>query len=254
MGLLLHDSEALGLRFDSHQDALNYAAELVQSSRDWLAINDLDVVKRYKKGELEVVLECRSRPEFNKYHLVFRSVPYVGRGHGEKSSTRDVYSVWPKCLSNGNDHLMFIGVGDFVQCPQEIISSSVRLETAKERVDFFRNILGSPQCAWHVGNASSEGERAVFGLANAGSRSKSVPSIIEGTPQGDHDVGSSIGDTCWDFLRHPDFFQRMSRLFRVQLSNSLVGVLVVEDFEFPLEIDKVFLSPCELLTRTGESI
>jgi hypothetical protein len=50
-----------------------------------------------------------------------------------------------------------------------------------------------------------------------------------------------------DLLGHPDFFEKMSRFVRVSLSNSFVGLSVIEDLDFPLEFDEVFLSPSNFI-------
>src|ERR1017187_278592 len=81
MSVLLDKPDTAGLRFDTHDDALNFAAQLVNDSKDWLAVHDLNIVKRYKEAELEIVFEFRVRPQRDKFHLVFSSIPDVGFGH-----------------------------------------------------------------------------------------------------------------------------------------------------------------------------
>jgi hypothetical protein len=44
MSVLLDKPETAGLRFDTHDDALNFAAQLVNDSKDWLAVHDLNIV------------------------------------------------------------------------------------------------------------------------------------------------------------------------------------------------------------------
>src|SRR5580704_4592153 len=88
MGALLHDSETFALRFDSHQDTLDFQAKLLQDSEDWLARNDRNFVDRYKRKEIEIVIPCRirndDRAEPDDYQLVVSAVPPMGIGHGER--------------------------------------------------------------------------------------------------------------------------------------------------------------------------
>ena len=42
-------------------------AQLVNDSKDWLAVHDLNIVKRYKEAELEIVFEFRVRPQRDKF-------------------------------------------------------------------------------------------------------------------------------------------------------------------------------------------
>jgi len=254
MGTSWYDLESSSLRFDSVQDTQNYLADLVQSSHDWLAVNDLDVVKRYKERELEIVIECSSRSKLNKYHLVFRSIPDVWLRHREEPSATNISSVWPQSLPYWDNHFVLIGVGDFVQSPKEIIPSLVRLESAKERVDFLRNILGSPKIISHFSDVSGEGKSTMLGVFNSRGKSECVSRVIENTSQTDSDICSFIRDARGDGLCHPDFFENVSRFLRMQLSNSLVGVLVTESVDLLLEFNKVFLSPSNFLARTLERV
>ena len=45
------------VRFDSQEDALNFARQCVEDSNRWLATYDLNFVKRYEKGELAIVIK-----------------------------------------------------------------------------------------------------------------------------------------------------------------------------------------------------
>lgn len=252
-GGLLDNSEASTLRFDSHQDALNYAAELVKSSNDWLAVDEFDVVERYKKVELEIVLVCRSRPEFDQFHLVLSAIPKMWVGHGEKPSPGQACSVPGKGTPDRDNHSVFIGVGDFVQGPQEVIPSLVRLEPAKQRLDFFRDVLASPDSAHHVASASSERKGTMLGVSYPSGQRNRVHSIVKGTSQADSDVRDSIGDFKRDVLSHTDCLNHVSRFVRVRLHKSFVRMDVLEGVDFPLEINKVFLSPSDLLAGTVEA-
>lgn len=50
---LFNNSETVALRFDSHEDALDFARKCVEDSLRWLVVNSLDFVKRYVEMEME---------------------------------------------------------------------------------------------------------------------------------------------------------------------------------------------------------
>ena len=63
----LEKAETLGLRFDTHNDALNYADELLKDINHWLFVHKLDIVNRYKHHELNVHVEFTSSNIAGKY-------------------------------------------------------------------------------------------------------------------------------------------------------------------------------------------
>jgi hypothetical protein len=64
---------------------------------------------------------------------------------------------------NGNEHLMFVTDAYFVECPEQIVPSSVWLEVAKERTDVLRNIFGPPvERIFKFRSTPRKGECAVF--------------------------------------------------------------------------------------------
>src|SRR6266851_3502038 len=119
------NSESPGLRFDTHQDALDFAAQCVQYSKDWLSINDLNIVERYKKLELEIIFVLCSGSEANKYHLIFSSVPDRTVGRREESGALKAHRAVHQGMPDGNREFMLVGDAYFVECPEEIIPSQV---------------------------------------------------------------------------------------------------------------------------------
>src|ERR1051325_4575586 len=73
--LELPESDPLSLRFDSHDDALNYADKLLKDINHRLFVHKLDIVNRYKHHEVNVHVEFTASNIAGKYHLVFGSVP-----------------------------------------------------------------------------------------------------------------------------------------------------------------------------------
>src|SRR6266849_3223546 len=107
---LLHKPKTPGLRFNTHKDALDFSAKSVEDSNNWLAVNNLDFVKRNKNAEIEIVLEFCFGAEGDKYHLVFCSVPNMGIGHVEETSTANLSPNANESGANRNDHFMLVSI------------------------------------------------------------------------------------------------------------------------------------------------
>jgi hypothetical protein len=150
---------------------------------------------------------------------------------------------------------MLIPITQFVQCPEEIIASEVRLEPAKERLDFFREISGTSDRTSHLTDASCKRERGVFGVGFPNRDSNGVARHIENASQ--------VGDNVFSELtkgfreRSNEFYlvNLPARLLRVGFNNSCVWIEVVELPDSPVEIgQEIFLSPCERTPRTSERV
>ncbi len=60
---VLNKSNSKALRFDSHDDALNFARDSVQRVHNWVSSHSFDWPERYKKSDIEIVLKVRSRAD-----------------------------------------------------------------------------------------------------------------------------------------------------------------------------------------------
>lgn len=75
---LLNETDPAALPFRSHQDALDFASHGAEHANRILAANNLvNVVERYRKGdiELKLALDLIGVRGARKYHLVFFAVP-----------------------------------------------------------------------------------------------------------------------------------------------------------------------------------
>ncbi len=241
------NSNVLGLRFDSQQDALDFADQSVQDSKNWMAFHSLDFAKRYKDAELELTLELCAGSESDKLHLIFCAIPNGMSGNSSESNAANIDMSANHSGSNRLDDFMFICVTDFIQSAEEIIPSWVRLEPAKEKLDLLRYILASPsERVFQVGNASGEGESGKSGILNSRCNGDGVPSFVERTSEISHQVNGDIFKGRWERMSQLDLVHQMVNLIRVNLLNSDVGIGVLELGDFPLKIGKVFFSPRQL--------
>jgi hypothetical protein len=71
--------EAPRLRFESPNDAMDFARKSVEQSRRWLAARDLTVAQRYKQGHahLTIIVEASSGMHPSKLELLLCAIPTV---------------------------------------------------------------------------------------------------------------------------------------------------------------------------------
>src|SRR5437762_10581880 len=81
-----------------------------------------------------------------------------------------------------------------------------------------------------------------------------VPSVVESVSKILREVCNDVTDVQREFLSQLDLVNRMARLIRIRLNNSLVSVAVDELHDFNVKIMQVFLSPSDLAMRTLERV
>jgi hypothetical protein len=246
------NSNTARLRFDSQQDALDFASQCVKNSKHWLAVNSLDFVKRYKQMEIEIVIEFFSRlPSSNskKFHLLFRSIPRVGprsaeiainniASYGEASSDRSG--------SNRRKDSMLIGVTEVIQRTEKPIPSWVWLERAKERINRLRNILAvTSQVVFKSGGGSGKGEVGVLRVDDARCTSNSEHRVIQNGPEISNAIASNLLQLGRKGVSEFDLAYELAKMLRIRIEDSFVGLELKEEINLPLEITDVFFSPCE---------
>jgi hypothetical protein len=231
----LEDSDTLGLSFDTHDDALNFADKLVEDSKHWLSVHKLDIVNRYKKHDLNVHVEFTSTTIAGKYHLIFDSVPVR---HLKRGVPGNRYRGEAHTLANyghRTDGSVFIGITELVESPDEVIPSFVRLEPANEVADFLRNFLGETVNSLHEFKLTVANGK-VYKLPN-----KSEHGLIESSAEIVDNVASVPSDAEWHGLNELELVDLMNAV-RVRLDNFGVSVLI-EGVYLPLQFNKVILCP-----------
>jgi hypothetical protein len=248
----LNQLKTPALRFDSVQHTLDFQAKLIQESKDWLALHDRNLVDRYKRVEIEIVAPLRiwddHRAKANDYHLVISAIPDMRVGHRERSpETTNGTVPTVHDLTERGEEFVFIPITQFVQCPQEVIPSLVRLEAAKERLNLIREISGTANRASHVVDILRERKGTISRVGFADSNSDGVTSIVEDAAKIHNNITGDVPKRIGKWLRELDLVYLPSRLLRVWLDNLFVGIEIVEFSDSPVEIRKeIFLSPCEL--------
>jgi hypothetical protein len=238
----LHQSEPLSLRFESHNDALDYASQLVEDSNRFLTANKLDIANRYKKGELEIHLRCRANRLPIEFHLVFLSIPADIPSQDESAwqFRASPNSVTRIIQNNRTDKRVFIGITEFVKCPEEIISSFVCLEPAHKIGDFWMQVLAFPLHA--VLKINSIGSEGKISEPSSLAETESVNSLVESETEVVGGIGGDIEQELWQRLCELEFNNFLS-IIRVNLTDYGVRVCAKEIESLPFKVLDVMLCP-----------
>jgi hypothetical protein len=156
----LQESDSLGLRFDGHDDALNHVEKLVERGQNFLAVDELDFVKRYKEGSLVINVEMVAHRELGKYQLVFVAIPsgWVEKVNPHCGSVKTNIGIGDH---HGPKDAVLISVAQFVQCPKERVPTLVWLCTAYDVPNLLREFSASTFDGFlEVRSSSADGEKS----------------------------------------------------------------------------------------------
>jgi hypothetical protein len=138
---------------------------------------------------------------------------------------------------------MLRAVCHFVDCPDEIVPSLVRLETPKEREDVRRQIVASTptnNAHFQAGGVVSNGKVSVLGIGLAGSEGRCESGLVERGSQflshGDRVVNEVVGDGMSQFD-----FMRLVDSIRMWLNNMGIWFRPEEEVNSIFEVSEVFL-------------
>jgi hypothetical protein len=236
----LEQLEHVRLKFDSHDDVLDYARKTVEESNHWLAVHKLDIVNRYIRNEVEIHVKCTSRLNATKFHFVFNSIPSGARKHCITAKSQVCAGEIASGRSEGAYDHVFVGVTDSVQYPQQVIPSFVCLERAHEVTDFFGQVFASSfYRRFKVSSVVGNWEGGIGGGAEG------VNSFVEGGAQINDGITKDVFQVGWHGLNEFDLINFLGS-FRVSLNDSGVWLTREELVDLPFKVTDVILCPCNL--------
>lgn len=233
-----------GFRFNTHDDALNFARHVYENGDRFFVHSDVNVRKRYVEGHVELVVAIRGIvSRFEIHDLIFSRVPVridnrdlakfaAGEGHPIRQD-----AGW-------NKQAMSFEVSDVVEGPEGPITPVfVRLEPHKERLDFRDHILGVPpslKLRSDVIHGPAERESGV----PFGDTTKDIRACEDGVVQGVSEVGDGIAQEMQVSLGHGRKLDLVEILagIRVCLNRAGAFVLLKKGYETRIQICDVL--PC----------
>src|SRR5947209_4104119 len=238
---MLDETKPLRLRFESHDDALDYAKKLVKDQADWRVFHQFDIAHSYMVGDLDLHIRCASDRLAEKFHFVFRPVPN-GKGHS-KAGGGNPPRPHPSASRNDDrgDGRVFVGVTEHVKYPEGNIPSFVWLERANEVNDFFREFFQTtPYGVLKVRLRAGNREESVLNFFPGREQDDGVDGLVEGGAEVISGVQSNAGQRDRYGLSELDLMNFLGSV-RVNLYDKGVWLCFDELAHLPFEVTDVLL-------------
>lgn len=177
--------DAGGLRFETRDDALHYASELVEAGRRRLATENFHITDLYRQGRCDAVVVVAAGADSGQFYLVARAVPFASKFDGandvEVSPAKHEAVVVD---ADGEHPLVLVRTRHLPQSPEFIVPSKVWAEGADE-CDKIR--LGTPKLAGdfslQIIDGSAHWEVDVPNVVQAQALGGVAGGLIEGVPK-----------------------------------------------------------------------
>lgn len=238
------ESDALGLRFDSHDDALNYIDKLTQHCQNFLSSNKLDFVESYKKGQIVIKLEFVSRRDLRQYQLLFIAIP-SGRAEDISAHSKPLHLMDDIRKHYGAKDAVLVSIRKDVQCPKEIVPSLVWLTPAYDLPNFLRQFSAtSIKGALKLGDISTD--RKVSRMC--GQRTEGVngtDSLIQSMSKVDRSVAGMTPQKEWHGFSQLELDHLPDGITAFLHENGASVVVAHEGGDFSIKFGNVMLCPSD---------
>jgi len=219
--------------------------KLLQDGQRWLAANNGNVADRYIDNEVDIIIEMAAGLDDPHYHLLFSAIP---SGESESDRLRRscnhgeiAHHRFPDRHADRDQDGMLVGATEIIQGPKGIIPSLVRLERAKQRLDFTWNVLApSLDGIRHIGIRFSERKRGGFWGNLSGTDGSGKSSLVKCGSKVIDSVSEEIAKFLGKRLAELDFVN-LSGAIAINLNEGGVGILTEERVDHQFEITNVFL-------------
>ncbi len=138
------------LRFDTQDDALDFARQSVEHGRRWVRQRGFSCTKDYLKNRARIDISGCSLPEARKFKLVVQFVPFVDANRKSAFPRCDgpgllaSYNLRPAAAQRyAQNTLVFVWTGEGAKRIEQVVPSIVRLECPDKDYKFGVNILAT---------------------------------------------------------------------------------------------------------------
>jgi len=215
------NAEAPPLRFDTQQDALDYAAEIAQDDCGWLGLRD-GIVEAYKNGHLELVVTFRVGLAYpTDWHISIRSrmVDLVQHRVESELCCAAVNDDFGNVHLRPQQGLVLLVSGKFVESPKGDIPSAIWLKRGHEVEHLFGDVFRPvASLAVQIESVLSKREMGVLATLSSGLGDE-VPGMVERVPEVYESVAGKPADPVWKLGRWPEESQLVSWINRIVLND-----------------------------------
>jgi hypothetical protein len=204
--LWAREVQSSGLRFDRHEDALDYVRQVVEDADNWKSLHLFDLPKCYEKGRVEIVARYSTFAGSGNYQLVFRRIPIGMEGClavvGKDLQEVDFNGVY---ICTQSEKSSMFGFAEGIERVENRIPSFVRVETADDSRDLRREILASfGYGVLKINGGLPEGKiDAGKGNVRPQDREGCANRLIQRAPKVVEGVGRDGNDGVWEIFGQP---------------------------------------------------
>jgi hypothetical protein len=212
----------------------------------------MNISENYSKGNFELVLKLSSFSEDCDQEFIVCAIPNGGIEKPKFSSGyRKRASNTEDAGSKRIDNAVLAGITKFVECPQQIVPSLVRLERAKERKKVLGQMpTGTTEQTFDFCLGFSKGELGMS-LPCSGKLGRSKRGLVKSRPQTFETCDRMMGEGFRQFPLHSDFVN-LARTIRISLFDLFIGVFIEKPNRSGLEVSDAFLCHADSLERAKE--
>jgi hypothetical protein len=236
-----------GLRFNTKDDAFDYAAQIVKRGHQWAKAQGVRTPREdYLESQCEIVLQMQfvggAKPR--DFYLVVQVVPLIDYDLGAADPFNDRFGKGGSILKSGPNDCLMRRRGHFGHRPQNAVAvlSKVWLKPNTEvdeslvdpdkfLFDYYLEVL----------RILSEGEVDILCIFPAERDSALTEGLIERRPQVLHDVGSQSPDFWREFMLESDLDDLFSGLW-IGMSDNFVFARRADCVADRFKLGKAFFS------------
>jgi hypothetical protein len=245
-----------GLRFDCHEDALDYIRKIRDDSQNWATLENFDIAKSYEECKICIILQFILISGCGKCQLVFSCIPSKGYERGAGPQNASYIDSDAVDLRAESDQLpMLIHFSQAIKAPQGVIPSLVRFERTNNGHDFRRELSErGPHIFLEKTLVFTDEKRnaieADSGIFRPGAGAES---LIQGVPQVVKGIGSDRKQEPGDLAQEPSFADIVAGI-RDELNDIGIWVFVEERLASTVKFLSVFASPIEQKIGASEKM
>lgn len=219
------------------------SAHLAEDGKRWLAANNLDISKRYKKTELDIVLQFCTVGDSRDGQFVVRAIP-DGCGNRAWPGERHLMNVHAvgRCTDIGDERPVSVGGRQFAERPEKVIPSLVRLEGSDQSHDFRRDVFAfAADSVLHGRLSGGKGKSHSIEIYTWDQQARAGANcLIEGRSKIVEGVSGNGIQPLWDFGGESELVDILAGL-RVELNNIGIGLSIEERLCSRLEFADILL-------------
>jgi hypothetical protein len=252
----LHESDFPAFRFDLRNGFVGFADHGLENEHGRFHAGVLAIFQRWENREIDIVLKVHLLRDSSIWDFIFRAVQDKRivelNGDGQADALN-----FSHCGSACDEHDkgMFAQIAQVIEREKQVIPALVRLESAKQRLDFRRAILGDAfDSVSKLGRVARKGKDAKFQVGVVGTKVCTGPRGMIETRSGVlDDLGRQNSPAEGKPLRQPDFVNFVDAV-RIVINNSSVWLFTEKTIDLGFKVLEMFLCPCDSQPRAIEGI